>query len=98
VLDILVGVARTQASLVAQAAGPRKVTRVVATGGGARSDLWLQIKAEALGATVVRAAVEEPACLGAAVFAAVAAGFHPTIEAAAAAMVRKASEFPFRGE
>lgn len=98
VLDILGAVARTQAGLVAQAAGPRKVTRVVATGGGARSDLWLRMKAEAIGATVVRPAVEEPACLGAAVFAAVAAGIHPTIESAAAAMVRKAAEFPIRGE
>ena len=93
VLDILSAVARTQAGLVARVASPAKVRRVVATGGGARSDLWLQMKAEALGATVVRPAVEEPACLGAAVFAAAAAGFHPTIESAAAAMVRAAKEF-----
>lgn len=93
VLDILSAVARTQAGLVARVASPAKVRRVVATGGGARSDLWLQMKAEALGATVVRPAVEEPACLGAAVFAAAAAGVHPTIESAAAAMVRAAKEF-----
>jgi sugar (pentulose or hexulose) kinase len=93
VLDILSVVARTQAGLVARVASPAKVRRVVATGGGARSDLWLQMKAEVLGATVVRPAVEEPACLGAAVFAAAAAGVHPTIESAAGAMVRAAKEF-----
>ena len=52
-----------------------------------------RLKAEALGATVVRPAVAEPACLGAAIFAAVAAGIHPSIDAAATAMVRPAAEF-----
>ncbi len=93
VLDILGEVARTQAGLVARVASLAKVRRVVATGGGARSDLWLQMKAAALGAAVVRPAVEEPASLGAAVFAAAAAGVHPTIESAAGAMVRAAKEF-----
>ena len=73
--------------------GSRQVKRIAATGGGARSDLWLRLKAEALGATVVRPAVAEPACLGAAIFAAAAAGVHTSIDAAAAAMVRPAAEF-----
>lgn len=93
VLEILTSVARAQAGLVAQVTGSRRVTRIAATGGGARSDLWLRLKAEALGATVVRPAVAEPACLGAAIFAAAAAGIHPSIAAAAAAMVRPAAEF-----
>lgn len=93
VLEILTSVARAHAGLVAQVAGSRPVARIVATGGGARSDLWLQLKADALGATVVRPAVAEPACLGAAIFAAAAAGLHPTIEAAAAGMVRPSAEF-----
>lgn len=92
-LEILTSVARAHTGLVARVTGSRPVARVAATGGGARSDLWLRLKAEALGATVVRPAVAEPACLGAAIFAAAAAGIHPSIDAAAAAMVRPAAEF-----
>lgn len=94
VLEILTSVGRAHAGLVAQVTGSRRVTRIAATGGGARSDLWLRLKAEVLGATVVRPAVAEPACLGAAIFAAAAAGLSPSIAAAAAAMVRPAAEFP----
>jgi xylulokinase len=93
VLEILTSVAHAHSGLVAQVSGSRRVTRIAATGGGARSDLWLRLKAEALGATVVRPAVAEPACLGAAIFAAAAARIYPTIDAAAAAMVRPAAEF-----
>jgi sugar (pentulose or hexulose) kinase len=94
VLEILTSVAHAQAGLIARVTGSRRVARIAATGGGARSDLWLCLKAEALGATVVRPAVAEPACLGAAIFAAAAAGIHPSIDSAARAMVRSASEFP----
>ncbi len=48
----------------------RRAERIVATGGGARSDVWLQIKADMLGIEVVRSACEEPACQGAAWLAA----------------------------
>ncbi len=57
--------------------------RVVATGGGAQSDLWLQLKADMTGATFVRAAVEEPAAFGAAIMAAHAAGWYASIDEAA---------------
>jgi sugar (pentulose or hexulose) kinase len=93
VLEILTSIAQAHVGLVAQVTGSRQVARIAATGGGARSDLWLRLKAEVLGATVVRPAVSEPACLGAAIFAAVAAGIHPSIDAAATAMVRPAAEF-----
>jgi len=93
VLEILTSASRAHAGVVAQVMGSRRIARVAATGGGARSDLWLRLKAEALGATVVRPAVAEAACLGAAIFAAAAAGIHPSIAAAAAAMVRSAGEF-----
>jgi xylulokinase len=64
------------------------VQRVVATGGGARSPLWLQINADMLGVPVVTPACAERACLGAATFAAVAAGFYPSIREATTVMVR----------
>ena len=53
--------------------------RIVATGGGAASGLWLRIKADLLGTEFVTTACPEPACLGAAMFAAVAAGWFKTI-------------------
>jgi xylulokinase len=58
-----------------------------ATGGGARSSLWLQIKADVLQKPITRVNVEEAGCLGAAMLGAVAVGGHPSLEAAAAAMV-----------
>ena len=64
------------------------VRSVVATGGGARSPLWLQITADILGLPVVTPAVPERACLGAAAFAAVAAGIYAGISEATAVMVR----------
>jgi xylulokinase len=82
----------TQRQLVrrvtASASADLRGQRIVATGGGARSAVWLQITADVLGVPVVRASCPEPACLGAAAFAAVAAGIQPTIPAAAQAMVR----------
>jgi sugar (pentulose or hexulose) kinase len=64
------------------------VRSVVATGGGARSPLWLQINADILGVPVVTPACSERACLGAAAFAAVAAGLYPTINDATMVMIR----------
>jgi xylulokinase len=46
----------------------------VATGGGARSDPWLQIKADVFGVPFVRAAFTEGGVLGAALLAGVASG------------------------
>ncbi len=62
-------------------------------GGGARSDLWLQIKADATGLPLVRMEEEETATLGAAILAAVCCGDRPDITAAAAAMVRFGKRF-----
>jgi sugar (pentulose or hexulose) kinase len=84
---ILERVAVTHRSLVRQAAGGRAIGRVIATGGGARSPLWLQIDADVLEAAVVRPASPERACLGAAAFAAVAAGRYASLADAVAAMV-----------
>jgi len=43
--------------------------QVRSAGGGARSDLWLQIKADVLGVPVAATECPEPACLGAAILA-----------------------------
>jgi xylulokinase len=51
-----------------------EVTEVRAMGGGARSKVWLQIKADVLQKSVTPVAVEEAASLGVAIMAGVAAG------------------------
>ena len=55
---------------------PKKIT---ATGGGAQSDLWLQIKADLLGIEFIRTATKAPACMGAAMLAARAIGWFPDL-------------------
>ena len=50
------------------------VSEFIATGGGARSDAWLQIKADVFGVPFVRPRVTEAAALGAAMLAGLATG------------------------
>ncbi len=74
------------------------MTEVRSMGGGARSDLWLQIKADVTGLPLVRMAEEETSTLGAAMLAAVRCGDYPDLPAAARAMVRLGKRFePDRG-
>ncbi|MHC4124781.1 MAG: FGGY-family carbohydrate kinase [Planctomycetota bacterium] len=56
--------------------------RIISTGGGAKSKIWLQIKADMLDTEIITSNCEEPACRGAAMFAAVAAGWFDNIEEA----------------
>lgn len=57
---------------------------------GARSKLWLSIKADVLQKPVRTVASEETACLGAALIAATATGFFSSLEEAASRIVRSA--------
>ncbi len=66
---------------------------IVATGGGARSDLWLQIKADTLGTEYVVTACAEPACLGAALVATVAANWFKDVDSASAAWIAARCRF-----
>ena len=66
---------------------------VVCLGGAARSDVWLQIIADVLGAPVERLACAEPTLLGAAMAAAVGIGVLPDWAAAARAWGRVARTF-----
>ncbi len=50
--------------------------RLIASGGGAQSDLWLQMQADILGRDVYRSLAKEQACLGAALAAGVGAGVY----------------------
>jgi xylulokinase len=58
-----------------------------ASGGGARSDLWLRIVASVLGIPLERTAVEEGAAYGAALLGGVAAGIFADVHEAVAACV-----------
>jgi xylulokinase len=58
--------------------------QVRASGGGTRSGLWRQILADVLDVEIATVPTEEGAAYGAALLAAVGAGWHPTVEEAAA--------------
>jgi xylulokinase len=65
------------------AAAGVEVGTLRAIGGGARSPLWLQLKADITGIPVARPQVTEAAGLGAALLAGVGAGVFPSAVAAA---------------
>lgn len=61
----------------------------VVTGGGAKSDAWLQIKADVLGVPFVRPRDTEGSTLGAAMLAGVASGVYSSFESAVSLMVAR---------
>ncbi len=65
------------------------VEQVRSTGGGAKSRLWLQIKADVLGVPVVTLEQGDTAVLGNVILAAVACGAFRKLDDACAAMVRR---------
>lgn len=93
VREIMERVCRTQRTLVEHVRGDAPVDAVLATGGGARSPLWLQITADVLRARVVTASSPERACLGAAAFAAAAAGIYPSWQLAVERMVQAGESY-----
>ena len=92
---VLEGIAMTMARHVeAMERGlGRSFSSVVVSGGGARSEVMMQIVADVLGRPAHRTAVTDAAGLGAAICAAVGAGLHPCFDAAVEAMVRRGEEF-----
>jgi sugar (pentulose or hexulose) kinase len=69
---------------IAAVTGP--ISEYVAIGGGAASDLWCQILADATGRTVKRSTTLEASSLGAAIAAAAGAGWYDSITQAARSM------------
>jgi xylulokinase len=85
---VLEGVAfglRDSLDLIGQLGVSPELGRV--SGGGARSDLWLQIAASVLELPLERVAVDEGAAFGAAILGGVAAQVWPDVRAAVAATV-----------
>ena len=88
--SVLEGVAyglRDGLELMVEAGVPRPA-QVRASGGGLASPVWRQILADVLGAEVQLPATTEGAAYGAALLAAVGAGWYPTVDDACAAMVQ----------
>jgi sugar (pentulose or hexulose) kinase len=99
---LLEGIAMEQAlvtGLIEEATGIM-VEEYVAIGGGAASDLWCAIIADAGGKPVKRSQTLEASSLGAAMCAAAGAGWFPTVSDAAAAMhpeiIRQTDPCPLR--
>lgn len=57
----------------------QEITEVRANGGGAKSDLWLQMQADIYNTSVVTTNIEEGPSAGAAILAAVGAGYFATV-------------------
>ena len=89
-LAVLEGVALSARLLFAacDAAAGGGTARLFHAGGGARSDLWAQIRADCLGVPLDRVACLDVGCLGAAMMAAVGVGAYPTLAEAVSRMSR----------
>jgi xylulokinase len=77
---------RDSLDLLSELGATVEVARV--SGGGARSELWLQIVASVLELPLERVAVDEGAAFGAAILAGVGTGAWKDVHAATAATVR----------
>lgn len=87
---MLEGVALEQTMMTNRvAAATSPITHIAAVGGGARSDLWCQIIADASGRDVKRLETVESTALGAAMAAAKGIGWHASLPKASAAMSGK---------
>ncbi|HHV60703.1 MAG TPA: xylulokinase [Clostridiaceae bacterium] len=69
--------------------------KIVASGGGARSDIWLKMQADIFDAEICRTTSCEEACTGAAIAAGVGAGIYNSIEEACSRIVRYSPEVTY---
>ena len=75
-----------------------EVNEIRGLGGGARSAVWNQIKADITGKPVLTMANDEAACLGAAIVAGVGTGMFRDLDSACARMVKVHSRFEPRDD
>ncbi|MBA9028556.1 xylulokinase [Peribacillus huizhouensis] len=69
-----------------------KMDTFIASGGGARSDVWLQIQANILNQEIYKVSQEEQACVGAAIMAGVGVQAYPSIKEACQAIIQISDE------
>jgi xylulokinase len=77
---------------VMEAASGRPLDRLIASGGGAKTELWLKIKASATGLPILVPEEAECGVVGCAAMVAAATGRFSTVQEAAAAFVRYGAE------
>lgn len=75
-----------------RAAG-KSVDRIVSIGGGAKNDVWLQMQADIFGATIQKLDNEQGPGLGAAMLAALGAGWFDSLADCARTFIKTAGEF-----
>ena len=83
---------RVNLETLEEAAGV-KIDRLRAMGGGARSKMWLQLKADITGKEVVSLAISECGCLGAAILAGVGVGEYSSVDEAVELLVSEVDLF-----
>jgi sugar (pentulose or hexulose) kinase len=86
ILESIACIVRRNIEVIEGLGIPVKEIRVL--GGGARSAVWNQIKADVTGRTVLTMENTEAACLGAAVLAGMGVGVYPSLAQACATMVK----------
>lgn len=69
-----------------------KMDKFIASGGGARSDIWLKIQANILNQEIYKVNQPEQACIGAAIVAGVGAGVYDSIEIACSKIIKFSDE------
>lgn len=69
-----------------------RLDRMIAAGGGAKTRLWLEIKASLYGCPILTTAAEECSVLGCAMLAGTGVGFFPDLSAAVSRLVRFTGE------
>ncbi len=90
---VMEGVAFAAArNLRIMAAAGNRLDRMVAAGGGARTRLWLEIKASLYGCPILTTAAEECGVLGCAMLAGTGIGLYPDLATAASRLVRFTGE------
>ena len=71
----------------------KKIESVISIGGGAKSELWLQMQADIFNATVIRLENEQGPGMGAAMLAAYGCGWFSSLEQCATVFIKRAGQF-----
>lgn len=68
-----------------------EIEKIIARGGGSRSNLWRQIQADIFNSPIIKTRVEDDSAFGAALLAGVGVGMYPSLEKACAEAVKTIS-------
>ncbi|AIQ20557.1 xylulose kinase [Paenibacillus sp. FSL H7-0357] len=71
----------------------KEITEIVAIGGGAKNEAWLQMQADIFNASIIKLESEQGPAMGAAMLAAYGSGWFPSLGACAEAFIRPAEVF-----